>query len=137
MCGTCGHHLTVTLDGSQWDAPAPECPQCAKAPMGQEFKLNIGGSNYARAQKITEDILANDYHVANIERSPSRTKLEYKGPDRSTWGVAREALEGAIAAGRQTRIRHGSGLDILQQNLKSGAEPDLIEISKRRAMKVW
>jgi hypothetical protein len=42
-----------------------------------------------------------------------------------------------MAAGRQTRLKHGSGLDILQANLKSGVEPDLIEVSKRRAMRVW
>jgi hypothetical protein len=46
-------------------------------------------------------------------------------------------LEGAIAAGRQMRVKHGSGLDVLQANLKSGAQKDLIEISKQRSVKVW
>jgi hypothetical protein len=55
----------------------------------------------------------------------------------SSWGIAQQALEGAIASGRQNRLRHGSGLDVLQANLKSGAEPDLIEASKRRMIKLW
>ena len=42
-----------------------------------------------------------------------------------------------MAIGRETRIKHGNGLDVLQGALKSGAQPDLIEASKRRSMKVW
>jgi hypothetical protein len=42
-----------------------------------------------------------------------------------------------MALGRQTRREHGDGLDVLQHSLKTGAQPDLIAISKRRSMKVW
>ena len=44
-----------------------------------------------------------------------------------------------MALGRQTRIASGgySGVDTLHAMLKSGEQPDLIEASKRRAMKVW
>jgi hypothetical protein len=35
------------------------------------------------------------------------------------------------------RLKYGSGLDVLQHNIKTGAEPDLVEISKRRAMRVF
>jgi len=132
--------MNVTLQMDQADDPPPMCPKChIGEQMQQDFKAPgiVGDTAYSKAQKVTEDILRNDYHVADINRSPSRAKVNFQGPNTSTWGVAREALEGAITAGRQNRLRHGSGLDILQQNLKSGAQPDLIEVSKQRAMKVW
>jgi hypothetical protein len=142
MCPDCAHQMTVTLNGDQWEEPAPECPVCTKNPMDQNFKMNIGGSVRSQAEKVTEDILRNDYHVSDIQRDhreQSTPKVGYKNPasNQATWGIAREALEGAISSGRQSRLKHGSGLDILQANLKSGAEPDLIEISKRRAMRVY
>jgi hypothetical protein len=55
----------------------------------------------------------------------------------SQWTAAQETLQAAVASGRQTRLKHGSGLDVLQSNLKSGAEPDLIEKSKQRMIKLW
>jgi hypothetical protein len=64
-----------------------------------------------------------------------REALELVGKG-SLWGIAREALEAAVAGGRQTRLKYGSGLDVLQANLKSGAQPDLIELSKRRSPRV-
>lgn len=144
MCGDCGHYLTVTLNADQWNAPAPYCPVCEARSMAQEFKpVAIGGSVRAKAEKITEDILEKDYHVADIERDhreQSRPKVRYADASRtnaSGWSASPEALQGAISMGRKTRLQHGTGLDILQANLKSGAEPDLIELSKRRAMKVW
>jgi DNA-directed RNA polymerase subunit RPC12/RpoP len=143
MCRECGHHLSVTLTSEEWDAPAPECPKCANA-LAQEFKpVAIGGSARSKAEKITEDILAKDFNVADIQRNTkpgSRPEVRYNSPSpstNSTWGIAQDALRSAMAAGRQTRIQHGNGLDVLQQNLKSGAEPDLIELSKRRAMRIY
>jgi hypothetical protein len=65
-------------------------------------------------------------------------RSEFAGK-RSSWSIAREALElgemfeAAVASGRQTRLKYGSGLDVLQANLKSGAQPDLIELSKRKS----
>lgn len=144
MCPECAHTLTVTLTAEEWDAPPPICPRCNaydfQEPMQQEFKPPgiINHSPRSKAEKITEDILAKDYNVTNMQRDhrpeSTPTRVSYAN---STWGVAREALEAAISSGRQTRLKHGSGLDILQQNLKSGAEPDLIELSKRKAMRVW
>ena len=55
----------------------------------------------------------------------------------STWGSASAMMSTALALGRQTRINHGSGLDVLQHALKTGAQPDLIEASKRRALRVF
>jgi hypothetical protein len=55
-----------------------------------------------------------------------------------TWGANNAMLETAIAIGRQTRAEiGGSPTDMLQHMLKTGAQKDLIEVSKRRAMKVW
>jgi hypothetical protein len=146
MCADCGHALNVTLSAEQWDNSPPDCPACAGAPMAWDPKpVAIGGSVRSKAEKITEDILANDYHVSDIQRDhrhesvPKVTLKDARSApaNASTWGAAQAALEGAVAAGRQSRLKYGSGLDILHNNLKTGAEPDLIEISKRRAMRVW
>jgi hypothetical protein len=69
------------------------------------------------------------------------TKTRYKDTSStvpaSTWTAAQETLQAAVAAGRQSRLKYGSGLDVLQANIKSGAQPDLIEASKRRMIKLW
>lgn len=146
MCGECGHYMTVTLSAEQWDKPAPNCPICSTQSLVQDFQPvpTIGGSARSKAEKLTEDILEKDYHVGDIQRDrqqESTPKVRYKDQplpaDASRWVGSREALEGAVAAGRQSRLKYGSGLDVLQQNLKTGAQPDLIEISKRRAMRVY
>jgi len=147
MCADCAHQMTVTLDYEQWDDPPPDCPRCAQRPMNQEFKpVAINGSPSARAHAIAEDIAANDYHVANMtdaRKEGDVPKVRYKDSNpasvpASAWsGVPPAALEAAMASGRQTRLNFGSGLDVLQSNIKSGVEPDLIEISKRRAMRVY
>lgn len=144
MCNECGHYMSVTLSAEQWDEPAPLCPICTSLTQ-QDFKpAAIGGSVRSKAEKLTEDIIEKDYHVGDIQRDRHEgvaPKVRYKDqgrpPNPSTWGVAREALEGAIASGRQTRLLHGSGLDVLQQSLKNGTQPDLIELSKRRAMRIY
>lgn len=112
--------------------------------MQQEFRpIAIGGSNAARARAIAEDIADRDYHVADMQRDKyARTPtVRYKDATTtvppSTWQAANQTLEMAIAAGRQVRLKHGNGLDVLQANLASGVEPDLIAASKRRALKVW
>jgi 2-hydroxychromene-2-carboxylate isomerase len=112
--------------------------------MQQEFKpVAIGGSNSAKAHAIAEDIAATDYHVADMQRehrSEGIPKVRYKDTtsvQSSNWGAAQGAIEMAIAAGRQTRLQYGSGLDVLQANIKSGAEPDLIANSKRRGIRIY
>lgn len=112
--------------------------------MQQDFKPPgiVGHTARSKAEKLTEDIIANDYKVADINRSPSRANLRYQDQSppqstASTWQASREMLEGAAAAGKQIRQRFGSGLDVLQSNLKSGVEPDLIENSKRRGIRIW
>jgi hypothetical protein len=142
-CPSCNHWMEVTLSAEQWDDPEPDCPRCAERTR-QEFKpFAITGSVRARAHTIAEEIVTSDYHAADFQRehrqegTPSvRYKDEAPGTLQTTWS-SNTAIEQAIAAGRQSRRRHGSGLDVLQANLKSGAEPDLIANSKRRSMKVW
>ena len=144
-CAECMHMMDVVLSMEQVDDPAPECPACAQRAMRQEFRpIAIGGSNSARAHRIAEDIAENDYHVGDMQvgrKEGDTTKVRYKdqnGPvNNSTWTAARDVLETAIAAGRQNRLQHGSGLDVLKAGLDSGAQPDLIEASKRRAIKIW
>jgi hypothetical protein len=146
-CAECNHWLTVTLTMEQVDDPPPDCPMCAQR-TAQEFKpFGITGSTSARAHSIAEEIATTDYHAADFQREHRQDgtpKVRYKdetpGAIASTWQKtnAHAALEQAVAIGRQTRIKHGSGLDILQANLRSGAEPDLIANSKARKMiKLW
>jgi putative FmdB family regulatory protein len=146
-CEQCNHFVEVTLSMEQWDEPPPECPACAARAMQQQFRpVAITGSPSARAHALAEDIAANDYHVANMgdaRKEGDVPKVRYKDQSpsslpSSTWsGVPQATLEQAIASGRHTRLNFGSGLDILQNNIKTGAEPDLIANSKRRAMRVW
>ena len=143
QCEQCNHRLEVTLSAEQWDDPPPDCPNCAQVTQ-QDFRpFAIGGSVAGKANKLTEDIIENDYKVANIHRDRhegAAPKTRYKDANPQTdssWGIANEALQAAVSAGRETRMRYGSGLDILQQNLKSGVEPDLIAASKRRSPRIW
>jgi hypothetical protein len=116
--------------------------------MNQEFRPPaIGGSIGGKARAIAEDIIANDYHVANIQfdnRQGGTSKVRYKDETASTlpsdWQKAGHAamLQTAIGIGQQNRREFGlDGLDMLKRGIASGAQPDLIEASKRRAIKVW
>ena len=100
-----------------------------------------------RAARIAEDIIANDYGVANFQtdnREGGVPKVRYKDQSDqvrpSDWQKAghRAILEQAISIGKQNRRQFGmDGLDILKRNIASGAQPDLIEASKKRAIKVY
>jgi putative FmdB family regulatory protein len=143
-CAECNHMMDVVLSADDWDAPPPECPKCQEREMRQEFRpVAIGGSVRSRAVALAEDIAANDYHVADMssrgegERAKVRYKDQTAGIVPSNWAGAQGMLEQAITIGRDTRLRHGNGLDVLQSALKTGAQPDLIAASKRRAIKVW
>jgi hypothetical protein len=153
-CGDCGHFMDVTLTMEQVDEEPPLCPRCAEASlskqMAQEFKpIAIGGSTVGRAVKLAETIAAEDYGVADMQhdtRYGGTPKVRYKDQGNSmqqaqvsSWGAPGNVLSEAMALGRQTRMANGgySGVDTLQKMLKDGTQPDLIENSKRRAMRVW
>lgn len=145
-CNECGHFMDVTLTMDQVDDPPPECPHCAVRTF-QEFKpVAIGGSTVGKAVALAETIAHEDYGVADIThdtRHGGTPKVRYKdqgnAAQASAWGASGAMLEKAVALGRQTRMANGgfSGLDTLQKMLKTGEQPDLIEASKRRAMRVW
>ena len=148
ICPRCNFTLEVTLAGEDWDAPAPVCPQCRRnRGMSQEFKppaiVTHAGQARDRADKITDDIVSNDFHVADYTRdrhegsTPKHRYKDHTPAQRAVWGAAQETLQAAVAAGLQSRLRFGSGLDVLQQNLKDGSQPDLIEASKRRSARIW
>ena len=151
QCGDCFHRIEVVLDFAQWDDPPPNCPACAQKEMAQEFKpiavKGVEANHRANARKLAETIASEDYGVADFKsdgRQGGTTKVRYKDQGNplqqqqvSTWGATGDVLAKAIQSGRQIRKQGGDGLDILQGALKSGAQPDLIEVSKRRAMKVW
>lgn len=144
-CPACNHFLEVTLAGDQWDDAPPVCPECQRREMQQQFKpVAITGSNAARARSLAEDIAAKDYHVADMQtetRMQGTPKVRYKDQTAniapSTWGITSDVVATAITAGRETRLKYGNGLDVLQHTLKTGDQPDLIAASKRRAIKVW
>jgi hypothetical protein len=152
-CPECSHFLEVWVNPEQWDQPPPECPQCA-ARLQQEFKppALVGMTPASKAAALAYKIAEEDYGVADIKpdggRVGSTPKVSYKDivnpqimkvTERSTWGANQEVVEGAISIGRRTRSEMGGkdGLDRLQEGIKAGTIPDLIEVSKRRSMKVW
>ena len=144
-CVECNHQIEVWLENHQLDDPPPECPRCAawdlQEPMRQEFKAPgiINHTPQSKAEAMKDDILANDYHVADYQKDKADPvpKVRYKDQNtrtsqRSTWQAANETLAEAITLGRQNRLQFGSGLDILQRNLANGTEVDLIKASKER-----
>jgi hypothetical protein len=148
MCPDCSHRMEVMLSAEDWNAPPPSCESCDARETRQEFQPpRIGGSVSMRAHRVAEDIIANDYQVANVQfdnRQGGVPKVRYKDQSattlQSTWGgQIANAVETAAAIGKQTRRENGGfdGLDMLKANLASGAQPDLIEASRRRAIKVW
>lgn len=143
-CPECNHRMEQVLTADQWESPPPSCEAC-DARMNQDFKPPaIGGSVRAKATRIAENIIATDYGVANFHsdhRQGATPKVRYKDQTASVlpsdWQKAahREMLETAISIGKANRGR--DGLDILKRNLTTGAQVDLIEASKRKAIKVW
>lgn len=141
-CPACNFMMDVTCE---WDAGPPSCPECDRRDMQQEFKpFAIGGSATSRAHAIAEDIAANDYHVADMNidrREGAKPTVRYKdqpaGRDPATWGIGSSDLQAAVAVGRQNRLTYGSGLDVLQSNIRSGLEPDLIANSKKQMIKLY
>ena len=81
-CPECNHRIEVTLTAEEWDSPPPSCTACDARQMNQEFKPPaIGGSVRAKARGIAENIIANDYHVANWQsdnRLGGTPKVRYK-----------------------------------------------------------
>lgn len=148
QCETCFNRIELTLPSDQWDRPAPECPVCTPQKiMQQDFKpFAIGGSVAGKANAVTEKILAEDYGVANLQRdrhegsTPTHRYKDQGTPAQaSTWGATNDMIKQATAMGRQTRMASGglSGVDVLQKALKSGEQPDLIEASKRKSIRVY
>jgi hypothetical protein len=151
MCPECNHRMEVVLAADQWDAPAPSCEACDAREMGQVFHPPaIGGSLASRAGAIAEDIIANDYKVADFHsdrRLGGTPKVRYKDQTGaitpSAWQNAQGVLQQAIDLGRAHRsVRYekgpqGNALDVLKGALASGEQADLIQASKRRAIKVW
>ena len=151
MCGECGHRWEAVLAADDWDAPMPSCERCDAREVGQEFKPPaIGGSIASKAHRIAEDIMANDYNVANARfdnREGAVPKVRYKDQTGSlppaAWANAQAQLSQAIDIGKAHRQHRyesgpqGNGLDVLKAALATGEQPDLIAASRKRAIKVW
>lgn len=136
-CADCNHMMTVELASDQWDAEPPECPMCANATHQEFVAPGIVGSVRSKATALALDIAENDYGVADIQadgKPEGRPKVRYRdvsAETASSWAAPGAALAQAVTLGRDTRIKHGNGLDIIK------TMPDLIELSKRRSMRVW
>lgn len=151
MCGECGHRIEVVLSPDDWNAPAPSCEACDSRSMNQEFKPPaIGGSMRMKAAAIAEDIMANDYNVANFQsdrREGGTPKVRYKDQTSAiapaAWANAQAQLAQAIDLGKAHRQHRyekgpqGNGLDVLQAALRTGDQPDLIAASRKKAIRVW
>lgn len=136
-CEACNHMMTVELTAEQWNQEPPECPMCAQM-THQEFKApGIVGSLRSQATALALDIAEKDYGVADIQadgKMEGRPKVRFRdqsADNQSTWGVGQAALAQAVTLGRQTRLQHGSGLDVIK------TMPDLIKVSKERSVRVW
>lgn len=136
-CAQCNHMMTIELRSDQWDAEPPECPMCSQVTHQEFTPPGIVGSVRSKAVKLAEDIATNDYNVADFTaegRPEGRPKVRYKdaAAGASSWGgVGEAALAQAVTLGRQTRLQHGSGLDIIK------GMPDLIQESKKRSARIW
>lgn len=142
-CEGCGHMIEVALTADQWNTEPPDCPRCSTQTYQEFHPPAIVGSNIAKATEIAHTIAAEDYGVADIQ-SPSRSGRAVRYKDQgaeaipaSSWAAASGQLQQAMALGRETRLRYGNGLDVLQGALKSGAQRDLIADSKRRSIRTW
>lgn len=145
MCPECATYIKQELPGEAWKAGPPSCPSCDRKEMQQDFRpIAISNGNIRRASKLTEDILENDYNVADIQagtREGDRAKVRYKEPkpsrvaNPSSWGWEHTKMQEAMAIGRHTRTNYGDGLDVLQSVLKSGHQPDLLAESKKAMIK--
>jgi hypothetical protein len=147
MCNECGTVFNRTLEYSQVDAEPPDCPACLAATR-QDFRPvavhGVKARTAEEARKIAMDIAVNDYGVRDINiknREGETNKVTYRdqpAQQPGNWVAPNsEMLSAALADGRATREQYGSGLDVLEGNLKSGVQPDLIQLSKARCMKVW
>lgn len=136
-CERCNHTMTVELRSDQWDQEPPECPRCASMTHQEFTPPAIGGSVQGKATALALDIAERDYGVADIQadgRMESTPKVRYKDAqpaNASSWGIHSEALSSAVSLGREVRLKHGNGLDIIK------GMPDLIAESKKRSMRVW
>lgn len=136
----------MTLQASEWQKPAPECPNClvdGEVPMAQDFKpFGIGGSARSKAVKIAETIAAEDYGATDFHaegREGHGARPSYGGTptstQQSTWGMAQSVLPQAIELGRENRLRYGDPLAALQKNIKAGVVPDILAQSRKRSFK--
>jgi len=152
MCPECNHRMEVSLAAEQWDAPPPSCEACAARETNQVFERApaIGGSIRARAAAITESIIANDYGVADFKpdhREGGTPKVRYKDQSPNVlpaaWQAAQAQLSQAVDIGRAHRhVRYekgpqGNAMDVLRGALASGEQRDLIQESKKKAIRVW
>jgi hypothetical protein len=97
-----------------------------------------GGRPKVRYQDRTAQTLRDaGVSTAGLEKAIRDTRgMAAQNP--SQWGaVSSDTMQMAMALGRETRLKYGDGLDVLQKSLKDGTQPDLIEASKRRSARIW
>jgi len=143
-CNDCARTWDVTLTAEQVDDPLPACPFCNNATF-QEFKpVAIRGKE--SKLESSEAVVENEMKERGITDITFRTKenlppkVRYKTDKaQSNWmQPTGDMVAQAAQLGRADRQKFGAdGLEILQNNLRSGKQVDLVEASKRRADRVW
>jgi hypothetical protein len=96
-------------------------------------ELARGASSTSPAKWQSDSILAfaGDVRSALVDK-------KNKAQDRalpSLWVITSEMVERALAGAWQTRLEYKDGLDVLKASMQSGAQPDLIKLSKERMLK--
>jgi hypothetical protein len=110
----------------------------------QEFKPVAMSGTAALSDRSKKDginrateIATEDMGVADFKVHPKYGVENVRYKDAPKWTGLDANMAQAMAVNRQDRINFGTGLEVLQHNLKTGVQPDLIEASKRRSARVW
>lgn len=138
----------IELTMAEADAEPPDCPHC-QGISRQEFQpvaiAGVMAQHREAAVQMAVKVAKEDYGVEDMTiRKGELPKVRYRDKPgasdlgSSSWvGPNRDMLQAGLREGRAVREQFGSGLDVLQGNLQRGSQPDLIELSKRKSMKVW
>jgi hypothetical protein len=102
--------------------------------IARTAELARGASSTSPAKWQSDLILAHKGEVRSA-LVDKKNKARYSALP-SLWVITSEMVEKALAGGRQARLEYGPELDTLKANLKSGAQPDLIKLSKERLVRL-
>lgn len=134
-CPDCGGVLEVVLTMAEWEAPPPDCPNCAAATEQQFKPFAVGGSAQVRAAKIAQEIAEKDLGLTNFELgrhgAPAAPGYGHQAP-KPPPGIDSQAVLKSMLGSGQAQIdpsRGGRGFSALRQlqdGIRDGTVPDLV-----------